>query len=572
MKKKMYLLSLSLIWGLGIKAQISESGTPHFLNESKSKSITIPKVIMPLIDFIKIQQEQRLTKNREKDVPHRFAYAHKVNINPDNTGRWFTKPNGDKYWLLEIQSKGAKSLNFTFSDFYLPKGSKLFFYNKEHSDIKGAFTSKNNKPYRKLGITPIKGDNVIIEYYQHSSVTERPALQISTVAHDYEDIFKIADAIYKSEINTKNFGDSDHCNVNASCKKAQPHRNQLRSVALIIDNQGTGFCSAVLINNTNMDKTPYLISANHCFKKFSAETSRFIFNYQSNTCENPKQNPSMQLSISGAQILKPDESKILHEGPNNTITKEEKAASDVTLLKLSTNIPENYFVYYSGWNTDRVIPPYSYGFHHPQGDIKKFSFTSHIKNGYRGTHGFNFNTRQYNFFWSVQWQLGITEGGSSGSPLFNPNGQVTGSLKSGTSYCHTPKSYDRYLKFSRTLSLYKKYLAPNSDLLLIDGIDSNKNNKTLLREELNSSQNISIYPNPVQNNLFIKSNVEYSKIKVVDIIDISGKIIHRKNYTIKKVNDNLLKVSVLKLPKGSYFLKTTNEDLSSSIKKIIISK
>ena len=43
---------------------------------------------------------------------------------------------------------------------------------------------------------------------------------------------------------------------------------------------------------------------------------------------------------------------------------------------------------------------------------------------------------------------GVTEGGSSGSPLFNYDGQIVGTLTGGSSYCNTPTSPDVYGKMS----------------------------------------------------------------------------------------------------------------------------
>ena len=58
-----------------------------------------------------------------------------------------------------------------------------------------------------------------------------------------------------------------------------------------------------------------------------------------------------------------------------------------------------------------------------------------------------------NSAWQVTWSAnvsgyGVTEGGSSGSPLFNQNGLQVGTLSGGSSMCNDPTASDFYGKFS----------------------------------------------------------------------------------------------------------------------------
>lgn len=53
-----------------------------------------------------------------------------------------------------------------------------------------------------------------------------------------------------------------------------------------------------------------------------------------------------------------------------------------------------------------------------------------------------------NFHWRVGWDDGFTEGGSSGSPLFNPNHQVIGQLTGGPFVnCNSITREDYYGRF-----------------------------------------------------------------------------------------------------------------------------
>ncbi len=555
--------------GMNIKAQISEGGTPYFASKSVARLYSIPKINMPPINLEKRKQEG-------EEKPYQFAYAHKVDINPNNSGTWHTLSNGDKYWVLEIESKGAKSLNFTFSDFYLPKGAKLFFYNKSRSDIRGAFTHKNNKPYRKLGISPIKGDQIIIEYYHPAQLSEKPALQFATVAHDYKGVFELADSIYKSKNTARAFEESSRCQINVACPVGNRWDKQIRSVVLFV--AGEALASGVLVNNANQDQTPYLLTAGHNLIA-DPQTLMFVFSYQSSTCDNPQIEPSKANSISGAELMAVDFSSVPLEGSTynsegNMVpgyTHAERPGVDFALLKLSSSIPNSYNAYYSGWDASNTPPSSFVGIHHPSGDIKKISLGTDIRHP-----DFlvfpsrdSLNARQKPYYWKVNWEQGHTEAGSSGSPLFNPNGNVIGILHGGNSDCinNAPSGTDIYVSFNRAFSFLKDYLAPGSRATSLKGIEGNINSRIRSIKPVETESSISLFPNPVQNTLNITSNNINYKETSLDIFTISGNIIDKKLYSIKQQTANKLVINVHQLPKGVYLIKVNN-----TTKKFVISK
>ncbi|KAA1244481.1 T9SS type A sorting domain-containing protein [Aquimarina sp. RZ0] len=431
MKKTIIVLSIFLCSIFGLHAQISQGGKPLSWTETFSKSTKIPTIKLANIDIEKLHKED--AEEVSKDVPLRFAYAHEVNYNPNNSGTWSTTTNGDRIWMLNIESSGAKSLNFTFSDFYLPEGAKLFVYNENKTDVRGAFTNTNNKESRAFGIAPIQGDKVTIEYYQPASVKEKPALQIATVAHDYKGIFNIA----------KGFNDSGSCNNNVACSVGDDWRDQIKSVALITLANGTRFCTGALINNTENDGTPYFLTANHCTGSSTANWV-FVFNYQSASCSNV--DGSLSQSVSGSTLLK------------------KGAATDYSLVQLSATPPDSYNVYYSGWDATGTQPTNTTGIHHPAGDIKKISFDYEAPSisGYGGSS---------NTHWRINdWNDGTTEPGSSGSPLYDQNKRIIGQLHGGSAACGN-NGYDAYGRFDLSFPNLSQWLAPGSSLKKVDGYD-----------------------------------------------------------------------------------------------------
>lgn len=72
--------------------------------------------------------------------------------------------------------------------------------------------------------------------------------------------------------------------------------------------------------------------------------------------------------------------------------------------------------------------------------------------------------------------------------------------------------------------------------------------------ESSSNNNITIYPNPVKDQLTI--NAENEKIKSIEIMDVTGKIIPIAN----GITQNTITINVADLPKGLYFLQIQTEN------------
>ena len=397
MKKPLLPLAIAaaLLTSPFASAQVSFGGSPVGLGAHKSSLPDAPVQVMPTVDALPmlVEDAERLAAGNKRQ---RFGKNHATDFNLDNSGVWSTLPNGDRLWRLGIECPGALSINFEFHTYVVPEGGQVFVYNPL-GHVLGSFTAASHPGHTSMGVGMLMGSRITIEYIEPASVVGQGQLRIGQVTHGYRDSFGM----------TKGFGASGACNNNVICPINSGYWNQIRSVARIIVN-GNDHCTGQLVDNCAHDGTPYFLTANHCITG-SVTNWVFAFNWNSPTCT-PTTNTPMNQTVSGATLKA--------QGPN----------SDYALLELNTDPPAAYNVFFTGWDKSGVAPTESRAIHHPSGDIKKFS----IDEDPSITGLFNGVTE----CWQIQeWDDGTTEGGSSGSGLWDQNGRLVGQLFGGQAQC-----------------------------------------------------------------------------------------------------------------------------------------
>lgn len=429
-------------------AQISSGGEPVSFKRQLSRNV--PVITMPEVDVPALLAEDE--ENAELDVPFRFGYPHDVDYGLDNSGLWETLDDGGKVWRLAIKCPGAYSINILYNRFSLPDGARFHLYTPDKRMVLGAFTSRNNKQHGKFATAPTKDNEVILEYYLPAGIDDRGDLRISRIVHGYKDVFF---GLSKEEIDpTEHFGWSQYCNINVNCPEGEPWHNEVRSVVMTIVKDGTSQCSGVMVNNVREDLTPYLLTANHCLG--GEDTWLVVFNYESPSCENIVGPGDMTLT--GVTLLAHND------------------YSDFGLVELSEQPPVSYRVHYSGWSAVDVPSPSSVIIHHPVGDIKKISFDF---DPVVSTDYFEYTGESH---WQVgNWEEGLTEGGSSGGPLYDPQHHIVGQLHGGYHLtCLGMRRPDWFGKFSKSWDYgttsetrLKDWLDPdNTGTLVLDGMDA----------------------------------------------------------------------------------------------------
>jgi|GEM_PF-4673248 len=396
-----------------VPAQISEGGIPFSFGPGFSATDVVPTVEMPPVDAALYLAEDA---RAPKDTPYRIATLLDVSLDLSKSGVWSAIPNG-RIWRLRILSKGAYSIALIYDQWHIPEGGKLFIYNDKRNQVLGAFTSFNNWKEGTNITGHVMDDAVTLEYFEPADVEGRSDLSIFRVVHAYRNVFGRGGSL-------DDFGESGSCNVNVICPAASAWQTEKRGVGMIIED-GYRICSGSLINNTSQDLTPYFLTANHCYST-EATGWIFVFNYESSTCSPSTDGPTTQTVVNATLRARWD-------------------TSDFCLMQLSSNVPTSYNPYFNGWNRVNAAWTSSVCIHHPSCDVKKYSLDSDapVSDRYLGSGAYTANAH-----WKiVDWNTGTTEGGSSGSPLFDQNHRITGQLHGGYAACGNELA-DWYGKFS----------------------------------------------------------------------------------------------------------------------------
>jgi len=427
--KSLALTPVLLIFlSLSLCAQIGHGGYPRaeaeILNELDPVEISLPA---------ELESEGSGAKTAQaKNSPFIYAHAIPVNLDPYNSGLLSDMPGGGKLWQLSISSKGAYSLNLLFDSFKLAPGAEMFVYSSDKKSLLGAFTASNNKGTGMLAIQPIPGDRLVVECYFPKGALNRSKLSIGRVGYGFKDLF--------SGEGTKDgqFGESGDCNVDINCEPEDDWQLLKRSVVRLSTYYDSidkwGLCTGVLVNNTDQDRLPYLVTANHCIQdQEQAFTTVAVFNYESPYC-NGLLDGSVSQAVSAAWL----------RATNSNI--------DFSLVQLSKLPPMNYRPYYAGWDVTGVTPSSTTSIHHPSGDVKKISMD--LDSPATGTLECGGCDYDENVFWNIEeWDAGTTEIGSSGAPLFDQGQYLKGTLVGGSASCANSVN-DYYQKISESWDNY----------------------------------------------------------------------------------------------------------------------
>ncbi|MBX2928578.1 MAG: hypothetical protein KF852_12130 [Saprospiraceae bacterium] len=406
---------------------------------------------------------EKFRREDQQGTGFRVAAPVLADLDLTNAGYWTELPNGDRFWTLKIQAPGAKGLAAMYDQVVLPQGAKLFMYDADGRQILGAFTHRNISRTGRFMTGFLHGETALIEYFEPAAQRGQGSLRIFRFDYAYESL------AYEQEkssatLNDFEFGASWDCHPNIACPPGDTMSHEERSACriIVVVEEGSGYCTGTVINNTRNNGVPYVITGFHCMDGFTPlwDLWRFDFGYQGESCANPAEEPAYQ-SILGCD------------------NRAGRRQNDFLLLELFSSIPTSYNVFFAGWDRGNAVPARSVYMHHPLGDIKKISIDTQaaIVQNTQITWNNGVVTPTAHHF-RVLPDIGSFQVGSSGAGLFNQNKRFVGQLHGGSSSCDNTTAYFGRMSLAwngggSSITRLKDWLDPdNTDSTAIAGIEN----------------------------------------------------------------------------------------------------
>ncbi|HMO41411.1 MAG TPA: T9SS type A sorting domain-containing protein [Saprospiraceae bacterium] len=396
---------------------------------TKTPLAAVEQIVFSALDNEALRAHELQRRTVELGVAPRFAEAISVNINPDTHGHWELLPDGRALWRLRLHSPGAYSLNLGFRDYFMPPGGLLLLYDPSQRQMLGPFTPTDNAAHQELWTPVLPGDELVLEVQLPADQRSALRLQLKSVNHDFMNFFASA---------------SGACNLDVVCGSAngwgivEAYRDVIQSVA-VYGLGGTQFCTGFLLNNTQNDCTPYFATANHCGVTENNAASLVVYwNYQNSVCRQP-----------GTPISGGIGDGRLTDFNSGAVLRANYALTDITLLELDDPVSPTANAFFAGWSLDTEVPTDTLALvHHPGTDEKRISFR--FDGSFAGTRGGGGRpVPDGDYLIIPNWNIGTSEGGSSGAPLFDKNRRVVGQLFGGTASCLF-NGYDIFGWFQRS--------------------------------------------------------------------------------------------------------------------------
>ena len=387
----------------------------------------VEKVDVAKLNMADIANED-LIRAARVEAP-RYAIPNVVNISPTTSGTWENVVDQAgalrSVWRLRVGCDNAVSMNLGFTNYHLPRGAALYIYTSDMKHVIRPFTEADNADHGQLWTPPLPGNEIVIELTVERDLEREVQLTLGSINAGYLNFSEIANALDKS----------GSCNVDVICSQGDAWRDEISTVAAI-STGGSLFCTGFMVNNVRQDLTPYFMTAFHCTVTSSNAASLVAFwNYENTTCR-----------AIGSSASSGTGDGVLTKFTTGSTFKAANSPSDFTLVRLSSSPNPAWYVNFAGWNANSVESTSQVGIHHPNVQEKRISFDNNpsTTTSYSGTTSPGDGTHLR----VGQWEVGTTEGGSSGSPIFNQLHQVVGQLHGGGASCTSVTSSDYYGRFS----------------------------------------------------------------------------------------------------------------------------
>ncbi len=351
-------------------------------------------------------------------------------------------PGGRVGWRLLLRSPGAVALRIHFSRFSLSGAAVWLYPAGLASRASGPYSAQGPNGTGEFWSPRIPSDSVVIEYdAPYGAAPEEPLpFAIDNLAHLWTN--PPPEQIPESSTSTG----AASCELDVSY-----HSNYVKLASGVVmyefigSGGGSYVCSGAMINSAANNFTPYLLTAHHCVSSNTeAQTVQAYFFYQTSTCNGTPPDLYSVPTVSGASYLA---GAPIPQG-------------DYELLLLDSPAPSG--TYFFGWSaSDPPIGSNVTGIHHPEGSWTRIAFGARAPDAEVSISG---QIGPASLYYQVNYTQGLTEPGSSGSPLLNGSNQVVGTLTGGPDVSPTESicsinPYDTtYSRFSDAYPAISSYL------------------------------------------------------------------------------------------------------------------
>lgn len=408
-----------------IKPKMEKKSIQKELPKSALHGLSITKAhikLQPLdMDAIKAEDEKKDKTNKTLRIGVKRELPQAVTLlkSKSNLGDWTILPDGSRIWRLRIDAPGAIGIRVHIRGIVMPEQCEIFAYDThERKQIRGPYSDRTLRAKDEFWTSTVFSESVTVECYCPTDI--------------YRDKFKLTVdqiiQIYRDPLSMEKEGD---CHNDVTCYPDwSPEANAVAGIIF-----GAYWCTGFLIN----DKDPstyidYFITANHCIDNQSkADDTEYYWFFQTDTCNGTPPSLSSVPSTDG--------------GADYLAGQDESSGNDFTFLRLRNESPPG--VTYAGWTIESPSSSETLtGIHHPIA-YKRISFG-------------NLDSSDANY-WKIHWYSGVTEHGSSGSPLFDDSHRFIGQLWGGYSDCSYPDGIDKYGRFDVTYTHIQSWLYGGDD-------------------------------------------------------------------------------------------------------------
>jgi hypothetical protein len=339
------------------------------------------------------------------------------------TGRWGRLPTGEHVWCAAVQSSGAAALRvelqrgpnhrllgeIVLRDLPLWRGARGPYRAAQVPETEGWWSPT------------IGGDSIWIEWRCRDREGDGAPLLVSALAHNH--MWPGAPAVGPT-------GEPLPCHLDARCYG--DWAKLVSGVVFLcwIRNGICGVCSGAILNREGQDFCPVIMTARHC--EVDARTLECVWGFESTRCNGPAPPWWTLPSSHGVARLA------------------EHAGTDWRLVGLESKTPDG--TWFQGWTTARWGADAAIGVHHPRGSHKRISFGRRIGDATCGVTDLRYGHR-------VDWAAGLTEPGSSGSPVFDEGGYVRGVLSCGPDPACSTRQVDSYGRLTEAWGALSPFLS-----------------------------------------------------------------------------------------------------------------